>query len=121
MEYSIIHLKGMEFYAFHGLYPEETQLGQKFIIDVDLYLNANSYAADSLDASVNYAEVYSLVQKTVTGNTYKFIEKLAEEIAQSILRDFACQRVNVEVHKPNAPVQGIIRDISVEIHREKQR
>ncbi|MGB9805063.1 dihydroneopterin aldolase, partial [Desulfofundulus sp.] len=28
-------LKGMEFYGYHGVLPEERRMGQRFIVDVE--------------------------------------------------------------------------------------
>ena len=36
MENDIIRLRNMRFYAYHGLFPEEARLGQRFEVDVDL-------------------------------------------------------------------------------------
>lgn len=32
-----IILKNMQFYGFHGLFPEENKLGQRFQVDVELF------------------------------------------------------------------------------------
>lgn len=120
-EDSVIHLRGMEFYAYHGVLPEENKLGQKFIIDVDIYLSDIGLTnLDSLENTVNYAEVHKIVKYTVENYSFKLIETLAERIASELLKVFFCQGVKVEVHKPNAPIPGIIKDISVEIHREQK-
>ena len=34
-----IHIRDLELYCKHGVYPEETFLGQKFLFDVTLYTN----------------------------------------------------------------------------------
>lgn len=33
----IIHIKNLEVFANHGVFEEENRLGQKFIINADLY------------------------------------------------------------------------------------
>jgi dihydroneopterin aldolase len=120
-EIDLIHLKGMTFYAYHGVLPEEQKLGQKFLVDLDVYLqSAAGYAADDLTKTVNYAEVFQVVERCVTGERYKLLEALAERIAAEVLGKFRCLGVRVEVHKPNAPIPGVINDISVEIYREKE-
>jgi hypothetical protein len=35
----IIHLKGMRFFAHHGVYQGEKELGQPFIVDLQLYVD----------------------------------------------------------------------------------
>ena len=30
-----IYLNGMKFYGYHGVFPEENKLGQRFYVDLD--------------------------------------------------------------------------------------
>lgn len=118
-ENSIIHLKGMEFYAYHGVLPEEKRIGQRFQIDLDLY-PAVWPDSDQLSGTIDYSLVFAAVRECVENEKYQLLESLAERIASRLLDDFFCFKVRVEVHKPNAPIPGIVRDISVEIIREEK-
>jgi dihydroneopterin aldolase len=109
----------MEFFAYHGVLQEEERLGQVFTIDVDIYPEPWTSTSLGLQDTVNYAEVYAVTKKCVECERYQLIESLAEKIAAEILHGFNCLKVRVEVHKPNAPIPGIFRDVSVEIIREK--
>lgn len=120
-EPDIIHLRGLEFYAYHGVLPEEKRLGQKFIVDVDLYYDLQTAGvSDEVRDTLNYAEVYAKIKEVTEGGPYRLLEYLAEEIARELLQAFPCEQVRVEVHKPQAPVPGVFRDISVEIRRGRQ-
>ncbi|HHV63729.1 MAG TPA: dihydroneopterin aldolase [Peptococcaceae bacterium] len=118
---NVIHLRGLEFYAYHGVLPEEQKLGQKFLVDVDLYPGKWLSGRDKLEETVNYAEVYETVKACVEKERFQLLESLAEAIAAQVLAGFDCQAVRVEVHKPNAPLPGVFRDVSVEIFREKAK
>lgn len=114
----VIHLRGLEFYAYHGVMPEEQVLGQKFLIDMDLFHNLRQAgSSDKVEDTIHYGEVYKVIESCVTEGRYQLIECLAEEIAQRVLDQFLCDSVRVEVHKPQAPIPGIFRDVSVEIWR----
>lgn len=118
----VIHLHGLEFYAYHGVLPEEQRLGQRFTVDLDMYTDlALAGHSDEVEDTINYAEVYQAVRDCVEGAPFRLVERLAEHIAQTVLSRFACQEVRVEVHKPQAPIPGIFQDVSVEIRREKER
>lgn len=118
---SAIHLRGMEFYGYHGMMPEEKVIGQKFIIDIDIYPEVSLiHQADSLEFTVDYAEVYQVVKRCVEEEKFNLLETLAEQIVNEVMENFFCKGVRVEVHKPNAPIPGIIRDISVELLRERK-
>ena len=73
-----ITLKGMEFYARHGAMKEEQILGQKFTVDITMYLSLDKAGADDdLEKTVNYAKVYSFCRKIVEGAPVRLIERLA--------------------------------------------
>lgn len=116
-----IQLKGMIFYGYHGVLPEEQTLGQRFVVDVEIHRELRSAGlSDDLDATVNYVEVYDVVKKIVEGPPRKLIEVVAEEVAQKILDDYDIEAVSVKVKKPEVPIRGsILGYASVEIFREK--
>ncbi|WP_066634347.1 dihydroneopterin aldolase [Desulfolucanica intricata] len=115
-----IILKGLEFYGYHGVLSEERQLGQKFIIDLELFLNLKeSGVTDNPDLTVNYARVFEAVQEVVTGRPSLLIEAVAESIAAKVLSSFNVEKVLVRVRKPQAPVPGCFEYMAVEIIREK--
>ena len=55
-----IELEKMRFYAYHGVMPQETKVGNDFV--VDLILTApleQAVKSDELDDTINYAAVYA--------------------------------------------------------------
>ncbi len=116
-----IELKGMIFYGYHGVLPEEQTLGQRFVVDVVLHLDLRAAGiSDDLDATVNYVEVYQSVKSVVEGTPRKLIEAVAEEIAVNILDEYDIEAVRVKVKKPEVPIKGsILKYASVEIFRER--
>jgi len=119
--HDVIHLRGLEFYAYHGVCPQENTLGQKFMVDADLFISLKTAGkSDKVTDTVNYTQVYDLIAKCMLGKPVNLLECLAEQIAGLILASFACRAVRLEIHKPQAPVAGIFRDISVEIWREQE-
>ena len=114
-----IVLTGLEFHAFHGVFGEEAKLGGRFIVDVEMTV---SFAgAVKIEDTVHYGEVYELVKLEVTQTRHDLIETLANNIAAQVLAAHApVQQLTVRVHKPFAPVQGIFRDVFVEVTRSRQ-
>ncbi|HWQ42763.1 MAG TPA: dihydroneopterin aldolase [Desulfosporosinus sp.] len=116
--HDVIHLRGLEFYAYHGALPEEQVLGQRFLIDMDLFSDlSQAGSSDQVEDTIHYGEVYQVIKACVTGDSHQLLEHLAEDLAQQVLEQFVCTSVRVEVHKPQAPISGIFRDVSVEIWR----
>ncbi len=115
-----IVLRNIKFYAYHGVLPEENKLGQNFYIDLNIYKNLHEAGeSDELDKSVNYAEVYQIVERVTTGNVYKLIEKLASEIAKTLLFSFDIDKIWVRIKKPEAPIDGHYDFVGVEISRKR--
>ena len=102
-----IILNGMEFYGFHGLYPEEKSKGQKFQVDLTLEISLSEAAfKDSIDSTVDYAKVFYFVQEIVEGPSSNLLEYVAEQIASTVLYNFDVQRVTVSIRKPDVKIEG---------------
>lgn len=116
-----ILMNGMIFYGYHGVLEEEKKLGQRFIVDVILYIDLKKAGkTDNLDCTVNYKEVYETIKKIVEDEQYNLLEALAEKICENILRFFGIvQKVNVKIKKPETPVAGIFDYFAVQIKRER--
>ncbi|HLR08560.1 MAG TPA: dihydroneopterin aldolase [Bacillota bacterium] len=116
-----ILLKKMVFYGYHGLFPEETKLGQRFYVDLELHADLSKAAAtDDIGASVDYGRVYDTVKNVVEGEPKKLIETVAESIAQELFHTFSLLRAcSVKVTKPDAPIPASFESVAVEIFRER--
>lgn len=114
-----ISIKNLEVFGNHGVYPEETKLGQKFLISAELQLNTREAGvSDDLTKSVNYGEVSHFITKFLTQHTYKLIEAAAEQLARAILLEYELvQGVTLAIHKPWAPIGLPLEDVAVEITR----
>ncbi len=113
-----ISLRNMVFYAYHGAYAVEHEMGRRFEVDVDLYTSVQAAGeADELGLTVNYADVYALVREIVEGSTRRLLETIAETVAARILTAFPVERVTVRVRKPHAPVGGPVDYVEVELTR----
>lgn len=114
-----ISLKGMAFYGRHGVMEEEHALGQRFYVDVELALPLQKAAeTDALADTVNYASVYGVVRQIMEQDRYALLERAAGKIITQILARFPLvERVVVTIHKPSAPVPGILEDVAVTVER----
>jgi dihydroneopterin aldolase len=113
-----IGLHGLRAFGYHGVYPEERKLGQRFVVDVTLGVDTRAAAAgDDLTASVDYGVVAERVVAVVEGEPVDLIETLAQRIAGVCLADARVEEVMVTVHKPGAPVTVPFDDVTVTIVR----
>lgn len=113
-----IALHGMEFHARHGVHASEAEFGARFVVDVELEVQVRG--GDLLEETVDYSRVYSLVESRVTETRFRLIETLAVDLAERLLSGFlSVTSLTVRVHKPHAPLPGIVRDVFVEVTRRR--
>ena len=114
-----IILKDMAFYGYHGLLKEESVLGQKFFIDIEIETDTKEAGInDDFTKTINYAEVYEITREFTEDKRFNLIEALDENIAAEILNRFeSAFSVMVRVRKKEAPVKGIFDYMGVEIRR----
>jgi dihydroneopterin aldolase len=117
----VIRLINAVFYGFHGNMSEEQNLGGRYHVDVVLETDFSEAAADdSLSHTVDYGEVYALIQGILTEQNHRLIETIAAHVASHLLQRFETVRaVTVRVRKPGAPVRGIIDYVEAEVHEER--
>lgn len=115
-----IRLRGMTFYAYHGVLASEQELGQRFEVDVEMRLNLQPAGqSDDLNATIDYTQVYQVVREKVLGQKYQLLERLAEIIAAAILADFPVEQVTIRVRKPHVSLGGLLETVEVEITRSR--
>lgn len=113
-----IVLQGVSARGNHGVLDVEKRDGQTFIVDVTMMLDLSGAGrSDDLAATVDYAEVADAVVARITGPSFDLIERLAEVIADDVLRHELVESVDVVVHKPEAPVRATCTDVQVRIVR----
>ncbi|MFH1560147.1 MAG: dihydroneopterin aldolase [Chloroflexota bacterium] len=116
-----IILKGMVFYGYHGATPPEKELGQPFVVDLELEMDLKAPGnSDDLKDTVDYSQVYRVVKEMVEGPSRDLLESLAEGVAQKLLHTFPLDGVRVRVTKPHVPIKGsMLESAGVEIHRRR--
>lgn len=117
--YDEIHIENLEFFANHGVFPEETALGQKFIVSMTLYTDTRRAGrSDELTHSTHYGEVSQFVVRFLKEHTYKLIEAAAEHAAEAVLQEYPLvSGITLELKKPWAPVALPLDTVSVKITR----
>jgi dihydroneopterin aldolase len=114
-----IIVKNIKAYGYHGALSEENILGQNFYADVVLYKSLQKAGlTDDLDASISYVDVYYDVEDIIKNKRFKLIEMLAETIARTLLTKYSIVKVDVEIRKPGAPINGSFDYVGVGITRE---
>lgn len=109
-------LEGLEFHAYHGIYPDERSSGNKFEVDISVNTSFEESAFhDDLSGTINYEEVYAIV-KTEMEKPSKLLETVAHAIAEKILASFdTASRAEVTISKFNPPIGGVCKKAKVAV------
>lgn len=114
-----IHIRNLEVFAKHGVFPEENVLGQKFVISAVLYTSTREAGQkDDLTKSIHYGEVSHFIRRFLEEHTFLLLETAVERLAEELLlKTERLEGVRLELKKPWAPIGLPLEDVSVEIER----
>ena len=117
-----ITLRGLVFFGRHGANPEETELGQRFGLDLTVWLDLSSSAqSDTLDDTISYSALYKLARAEMEGEPSQLLEHLAALILRVVLsHDPRITEAEAKVTKLSPPIKGSTTgDVSVTLRRDR--
>lgn len=113
-----IELNGLRFFATHGWHPEEAKTANEFEVNIVAAFRVGDAVITSLEETINYAEVYALVQQEFS-IPRQLLETCAMNIAAVIHQRFpAIGRVEVGIKKLNAPITGFTGTVGIRYAKE---
>lgn len=114
---SFIYLRGLRFHAFHGVSPQETVVGNDYLIDLRLGFDiSKAMVSDDVEDTLNYALVYGQVEK-VMKTPSKLLENVAYRIGKSLISDYpGITSIDIELTKVNPPIGSDGKGAGVELH-----
>ena len=102
----------------HGYHAAEKELGQRFEVDVDLWLDIEAAGkSDKLTDAVNYENVYKVVERVMGEDRFSLLEALATDIVAAIYEEFEIEGVAVRIRKPSVPHCPNLGHVEIEVQR----
>ena len=103
-----ISLEGLEFFAYHGYYPEEQRIGNKYALDITIATDFIKAAQeDKLSETVNYETIYQIAS-IVMKEPAKLLEHIGFNVIEKIREKYPLvANITVRVSKFNPPVGGV--------------
>jgi dihydroneopterin aldolase len=99
-----------------GVYDWESRVPQKAQFDLEFALpHAKAAKTGDLADTIDYAAVVARIEQSLAGTHFGLLEKLAEHVADIVVREFRSPWVKVSVAKL-APLKGV-RRLGVTIER----
>ena len=116
-----IHLRQVRFHAFHGVMPQEQQVGADFLLDLRVgYPLQQAMQSDEVADTLNYAALYDIAAREMQQPS-KLLEHVAGRIATAIGQTFPrVTSIDLELIKQNPPMGADCEGASVEIHLIKE-
>jgi dihydroneopterin aldolase len=115
-----ISLSGIDVYAHHGVLPAERELGQRFIIDVQLFADCSRAALeDDLGHALDYSRAHQLICEATAATSFRLIEALAGHLCAVLLENLPLERVVLTVQKPNPPIANFLGRAAVTLDRDR--
>lgn len=114
-----IRIRGLRIFAHHGVFQEETRLGQTFVVNATLYTSTRKGGLlDSLENTISYADVCLFLTDYLQKNTWKLLEAAVEHTCRALFQQFPLLRkVELELEKPSAPIPLPFDSVSVRVIR----
>ena len=115
-----IRISDLEVFAHHGVFQEENQLGQKFLVSADIYLDTREAGKkDDLKLSLDYGTLCHDIKDMMEAENFMLIEAVAEHLGEALLLKYEMiEQLDLEIKKPWAPILLPIDTVSVSISRK---
>ena len=112
-----IKIKGARFFSNVGVTDKERSKKQEIIIDVEISKDLMKAAkSGNIRDTINYSEVYDLIEKLLNGKSYNLIETIAENISSEMMIKFHANEVLARVMKPKALKNADYASVEVSKH-----
>lgn len=116
-----LHIKSIEFQAYHGAFEEERALLRRFQVDVSAMVDVAAAKSDHLADTVNWYEMSDTIVQISTQQTFALLEKLATTLADTLLARWSqIHRVEIQVRKLLPSCPGNPAYTAVQVHQQRQ-
>ena len=113
-----IELKGLRFFAEHGMYAEERKVGNQFEIDLSVCYKVPKQVITSMEQTVNYVEIYRIVEEEFSGHK-QLLETCAMQICERLHEHFPeIKQVDISIKKINPPITNFTGSVGVSYSKE---
>ena len=117
-----IFIRGLVIHAQHGVMKHETEVGQRFVIDLELSTDlSESSRTDRLTDTVSYSNVVATASAAFKDANHKQLERDAASVSDAVLAAFPrVSTIKITVHKPHAPIPAIFDDVGITLTRSRR-
>ncbi len=113
---SNIFINGLRLYAFHGVLPQERQVGGEFIVDLRVHYNIyKATETDRVEDTISYADLSDIVKREMAQPS-ALLEHVAGRIAKTVIQTYpTVESVWLRLTKVNPPMGADCSGAGVEL------
>lgn len=113
-----IILEDIKIYAYHGVLPEESLIGNEYIINAELHADLKKATeTDNLSDTINYLKINEIIHKEMAIRS-ELLEHVAGRIIKRIENSFPqITFIKIKLTKTKPPMKGEMKGVSVEIEK----
>ena len=98
-----VFINNLQIEAIIGIFDWEREVRQVISIDLEMeFDNKKAAKSDDIKDALDYKKVGKRITAFVEKSKYKLVERLAEQIAKLVLKEFPVSSVIISVMKPGA-------------------
>ncbi|MDZ4808269.1 MAG: dihydroneopterin aldolase [Bacteroidota bacterium] len=113
-----ISLNNVRFRAYHGLYPEERQKGNDFVVNMQIVFIPVSGTILSLEDTIDYAVLFEIINSTMQ-QPVDLLETLVQTIAHNVSKKLPqVKRIDISVEKLNPPIDKFSGSATVKYSKD---
>lgn len=103
----IVFIEQLNVITTIGAFEWEQTIQQKLVFDIELaWDNKKSAKSDDVNDCLSYADVSEVVIGHVTSQSFALVERVAEEVAELLIKRFNTPWVRIKLSKPGAIAQA---------------
>ena len=110
-----IFIEDLEIYAFHGVYDEEKDKGQRFLINAEADILSGGHKSDELGDTVDYGKLCEFIEKYFVENRKNLLESLVSDLQKAILDEYKeIQTISLKIGKPDVDLPFELKNIGIQ-------
>ena len=115
-----VELRGLSIYTHHGVTDAEREVGQRLEFDITFDVpDCDAVLTDSLEDTVDYAQVCDIVALAATERSYRTLERLCQVVGERLIERYGSESVQVRAAKPEPPLPLAIQEVAVEVTHDR--
>lgn len=102
-----VFIRELTAFASIGAYDWEHTIKQRLIFNLEMEWDfSKAVADDDVEYCLNYAEVSQAIINFVEKTPFKLVETVAYKVADLLQKEYAIEKLRIELHKPKAVAQA---------------